>query len=159
MKIRAVVGLVIVVGCVAGGWYLLGRASEDPGFPMGIAFGNPHDGTIELHLVVELGMVRTEGLKAHPAGGLETWDDWIADHFDLRDSAGTKLQLTKDGWSDVIGQDQAKNPEFFLKGKLKAGESYTLKYIPRRAGLVKHRHSFTAPATAQKFQRVFFPTE
>ncbi len=159
MKIRSLIALLVVAGLAVGGWYIYSRSNEDPGFALGMAIGNARNGEAEMHLVVELGMVRVEGLKPHPAGGFETWDEWVIDHFKLRDSSGKDVQLRKTGWSDVIGQAPASNPEFYLVGKVKVGGIYTLTYIPRREGLVKHTHSFTITEAGQKFQRVFFKTE
>ena len=159
MKVRSVVGLAVLVGLFVVGWYVYHRVNENPGEAVGLAIGHPHEGEIELHLVISMAMVRAEGPRTAKNSGAELWEEWIADHFDLRDSSGTKLSMQKAGWSDLIGQGQAMNPEFFLTGKLKIGGSYTLKYIPRTTGRAKFQYSFTAPGSAQTFQRVFFKPE
>ena len=162
MKPRVIVSVILIGACCFGGWYLYRQATEDPGLPISLAFGNLNEGEVELHVVVSIGMVATEGLRAlvlsDGAPSRQTWDEWIAEHFDLHDDSGQRVQLRRDGHSSLISDQQAHNPEFYLVGKLLVGVNYTFDYIPRRDWNIHHRQRFTAPAEDRPFQRLYFET-
>ncbi|MGD8450533.1 MAG: hypothetical protein PVJ57_01835 [Phycisphaerae bacterium] len=162
MKPRAIIGLVIVAACGLGAWYVYSQTKSDPGFAIGLAMGNPESGDIELHVVVAMAMTMQDKLTsvtlADGTVSRQTWPEWIAEHFVLRDDSGQKIELRKEGWSNLIKERQALNPEFYLVGKLKSDVRYTFDYIPSRDSSVRHRYAFVAPAEAQPFERVYFET-
>lgn len=107
---------------------------QDPGFLVGYALGNPHDGQLEIHVVVSIPMIRNEGLGsvalADGTRSMQTWDEWIAQHFRVTDESGRTVILRRAGFSSLITDQQANNPEFYLEGKVRAGATYIFDYIP-----------------------------
>ena len=148
----------VIIGtlvCFAGLMWIDHERSKDPGYLIGFTLGNPQDGVVELHMVVSMGMTRTEERRL-ASGEAGSWDQWIRDHFELRDDSAQTVGLVLLAHSSLISERQAHNPEFFLKVKLQAGGTYTLDYIPRRAESKRYRHAFTVPAAGQPFKRVYF---
>lgn len=121
-----------------------------------IAFGNVAGGQVEMNLVV--GIVLANVIRAKEGGQAKTREQWIADHFVLKDSSGQPVKLTWQNNSALIKPvdvgPMVGTEECFLAGKLKPGESYTFEYIesPNRTC----RYQFTAPAKAQKVKMYRF---
>jgi len=160
MKQMAIGVLVIAVAALGVAVYLNREVSKEPGFMLGFAVGNPQSGQLELHIVVQGIMIRKQGPRLASNSAAPLWDEWIDQHFHLRDAAGNTLPLRKDGWSKLIDDRAAMNPEFFLKGTLQAGDSYTLEYQPYREERKVYRYQFTVPADGMPFSRPNFePTE
>ena len=145
-------GLVLVVG-VVGVWLLHAELSADPGALIGLAFGNVQDDMIEMHVVVGMGH---EPPRLDDRTGAPLWDEWFDEHYDLRADTGEKVSLRRMGFSSLITQYEARNPEFFLQAKLRAGVSYTFDYMPFRYEARRYRYSFTAPGAGTPFERRHF---
>jgi hypothetical protein len=153
---KLVVWMVVLGGaCGLGLWFLRHVASKSAGFAVGYALGNPHEDNVELHVVVSISMIRYEGPRLSGSGAT-LWDDWIAEHFAVRDASGQKVTLQKVGWSDLITERQANNPEFYLVGKLRARGTYTFDYIPFRDSTLRFRHTLTVLSQGQPFERRIF---
>ncbi len=157
-------GLIIlfVVGVAACGVivWLTQWGMSDPGIGVALAFGNPDEGTIEMHVAIDMGMPRRERPRANIKGTL-LWDEWVADHFDLRDGNGQPVEITRIGYSMLIPEQKVGGaPEFYLKAVLQGGVSYTFDYIARKADAHLYRRTFVAPADTQQMKRWNFePTE
>jgi hypothetical protein len=131
--------------------------SKEEGRPIGIAFGNPNSGqnSVELHVVVSMGMPRIQEPRLGPTGGLQ-WFEWIDEHFDLRDPSGAKVPMKKMGFSNLINDRQAMTPEFFIGATLTPGVKYRFDYIPVLGEPLRYRHEFVAPAGKTDFVREDF---
>ncbi|HEY3244187.1 MAG TPA: hypothetical protein VGM03_12645 [Phycisphaerae bacterium] len=152
---KALITVLIIVGAVGGGFYLLlAKVNQDPGYAIPVAFGAPAGGEVEMNVAVSMLMPRREEPKLGRAGLL--WDEWVGDHFDLRDAAGTKLPLKRSDFSQLMTERQAGGtPEFFLITKLRPGQSYTFDYIPVMPA-PRYRYAFTAPSAAKKAEWLTF---
>jgi hypothetical protein len=156
VKQMLVTAAVILVACTVGYYWLHHYWSQDQGHLIGVALGNPRDGKVELHVVVSRGMVRAQAPPVAGRGGAILWDQWTRDHFDLRDSAGKAVEMTRMGHSTLISDQKACNPEFFLQAWLRAGERYTLDYVPVSTDPQRYRHPFTVPPEGRPFERAHF---
>ena len=151
------IGALVLVGlCGVGFWWLQSKMTEKLGFMVGYAMGDPGEETIQMHVIVSMPMVNTEGRRRTKDGRLTTWEEWIEEHFDLRDDAGRKVPLAREAWSSLISQQQASNPEFFMRAELRKGVNYIFDYIPIRDDWFRYRHNFTAPADSQPLVRATF---
>jgi hypothetical protein len=155
---QALIGAVIIlmVGGV-GFWVLHHEWTKDRGQQVGFALGKSQGGQVDLHVIVSRDMTLVEGPALAPSGAI-MWLDWVKDHFDLRDDAGQPVPMLRAGTSTLINEREAFNPEFYVTAKLRAGTAYTLDYIPHVGQPKRNRHTFTAPAEGQAFQRIYFKT-
>jgi len=153
---------VLLMLAVFGGFLFLGVASEERDYLVGLAIGNPQGDSIELHVAVSLGMANCEGRKAimlsDGSVAAQNEFEWIDEHFILRDTDGNRVPLRKVGHSNIVSAGKALNPEYFLVGQLKIGQSYTFDYKPFRDVPSVDRYAFTATAEGQKYERVALTT-
>lgn len=148
-----VIALVFVVAVATGGWWAVQTITSDDSFSVQIAFGVPHEGTIELHAVVSMGMTAREGPRIAPNGKLN-WAEWVEEHFDLRTVSGQRLPLALRSSCDVIKPAQVTGtPEGYLFAKVEQGGDYQFDYKPKRAEAKRYRHVFTAPTGDVKVSR------
>jgi len=151
---------IIILGCiiiVVGGaiyWFIMREGMGDQSVWVPYAFGNVEDSTIEMHVLVDLGMIRREGTVAKK--GMKYEEGWTTLHWDMQDPSGESVPFSIIAWSPLIDNDKCMAvPEFFIKYPLKKGEQYTLTYTPRvkKKPNVKYRLAFTAPSEPQKMRR------
>lgn len=146
MKNLLVVGLVLGGGVLLG-WYGLNSVTTQDSFLVSIAFGFPKDGDIELHGVVSMGMSAQEPPRVDVKTLKPNWDEWVDQHFELRDAANQSVKVYFRTSTDVIPTNKIKGTaEGYFSAKLKQNTAYTLDYIPKRAEPTRFRHAFTAPA-------------
>ncbi|HQL55087.1 MAG: hypothetical protein KA383_17630 [Phycisphaerae bacterium] len=158
MFVGGAVLVLLVGGLVAYGVrHLRAQFSGAEGFPVGFALGNAGSNSIELHVAVTHDMVKADPPTITPNGVL-LWNEWVPQHFELRDAAGQSVRLNRAGTSVVINERKAFNPEFYLVARLTPGTTYSLDYIPYVGENKRHRHTFTATAAEQPFQRLIFET-
>lgn len=156
---QAMVAVVILIALVFAGYHFMEKeVTKDRGHQVGFAIGLPRGDLIELHVIVTRQMVTTEPPIAKGDAGVPDWIEWVNQHWCLRDANGTKLTMNRAGTSPIIADQKAFNPEFFVKADLQKGASYTLEYVPYRAGTSCYRHAFTASPDGQPFQRLYFET-
>ena len=80
--------------------------------------------------------------------GKVLWEEWVDQHFDLRDHNSVKSKMGMRKHSDLIPPAQVVGtPEGYLICKLKRGQTYSLDYVPKRAEPKRYRHVFVAPDT------------
>lgn len=157
---KGVVGLAVLVGVGAGGWWAFKGVVTHDTHAIPIAFGFPDDRTIEMQAIASMGMTVTEGPKADPKTGKPKWEEWVEEHFELRDAGGARVKLSLVSHSDLIPKHKVLGtPEGYLVGRLEKGTSYTFDYIPKRAEAKRYRHAFTAPAADKEVERVAFETK
>ncbi len=156
MRQMLIIGGVILVLCGIGFVWLDHEWHKDHGVVIGMAAGNPQEGELELHIVVSMGMVTADIVPAGGRGGALLWDQWISDHFSLRDAAGKNVTFAREGHSTLISDQKAFNPEFFLRARVKAGQTYTLDYTPVAGEPRRCRNTFTVPPEGLPFQRAQF---
>lgn len=119
-----------------------------------VAFGPPSAGAAELNLAVGMNLPRRDPPKLKFAK--IQWDQWVDEHFELKDATGAKVKLQRTNFSQLMNDQKAGGtPEFFLKAMVTPGTSYTLDYLPVVNG-ERFRYAFTAPAAAQEAERAVF---
>jgi hypothetical protein len=124
--------------------------------PVAIAFGTPPSGLYEMHIGVDFGMTRTEGPRLSRVGSL-MWDEWIEDHFELLDSAGQRVRLSRANNSRLMPASKLPGTfEFYLSAPIQQEAAYQLTYTPRREELRKYRHKFIAPVGQKDPLREWF---
>lgn len=142
---RGLIGLAIigVLACL-GMWWVMSEFYKDQGVPVALAMGNPKDGTVEFHAVVAMGMSSTERPRMTLKGGL-LWDEWVDEHFDLRDASGERVPLRFRISSGLIPDHKTGGtPEGYVIGRVKSGVQHDFDYIPRRNESQRYRYTFTA---------------
>lgn len=152
---------VVLLALIASvGIYAVNLASEDTGFLVGHAFGNPtNEGEIEIHIVVSTAMVRREGAPLSPNNRLPLWNEWANVHFFLTDATGRRIDLKRENGSTVVDSRHVPGMvEFFLVGKLDKDQPYTLIYHPKSWETLRFRYSFTAPTEPVPFAMKKFET-
>ncbi len=150
--VLVLIGVAVVVGFI----WSASRMSADPGRTIALVFGVPDEETIEIHAAVAPGMVAAEGPRMDRNGNV-LWDEWIAEHFDLRDEAGDKVPMHRRNFSDLIPANKVVGtPEFYVAAKLRIGGRYTFDYIPLVRVGKRYRHTFTAPEDDTSVKRPNF---
>jgi hypothetical protein len=140
-----------------GIWYMGHQMSEDPGEFIAFAFGNPKEDSIDMEILVTVAMPRREWARVDKVTGAVYWQEWVDEHFDIRDDNDEKVQLMRSNHSRFISAAEARTtPEFYLRGTLKPNTHYTFDYIPYRIGTLKYRYDFVAPAKEQPTERRVF---
>jgi len=149
-----VIALVFVVAVVALGWWAAQKVTSEDSFSVQVAFGIPHEGSIEVHAVASMGMTALEGPRMAPSGKLQ-WEEWVEEHFDLQTESGQPLAFSLRSSSDVITPAQTTGtPEGYLFAVLQQGVRYRFDYKPRRAETKRYRCFFTAPIEGVKASRM-----
>jgi len=152
--------LVLGGAAVASVWYLESLRDKDYGYAIGYAVGNVKEDKADLEIVVSIQMVKENGLRSivlsDGSPSIQTWDEWIAEHFKIEDSAGETVTLHREGWAKMIKDRQARNPEFFLSGKLDVGETYHMIFTPYFGQPLQYDHTITVTKDGIPFERVFF---
>jgi hypothetical protein len=156
MKGLFILGAVFFVVAGVGIFWLTSVATSDPGTWVAFAFGDPFEGKTEIHVPVDMGMIMKERPRVDERGD-PMYEEWVLEHFSLRDEAGDEKPFTRIGHSLVISDDEARsNPEFYIKSTLKVGTTYTLEYRPKREGKARYRHTFTVPTEKAPMVRLLF---
>jgi hypothetical protein len=158
MKGVIILGVILVVLGAGIWWFIMHETMKDPGDWVGLAFGNPTESAIEMHLPVELMTVTKDYPRVNERGD-PLWEEWISQHYNLQDASGESVAFSRIGWSPLISEDKTKVvPEFYVKCTLQKGAKYTFDVIPhgRTQQKFRYRHVFTAPSEPQDMQRVLF---
>jgi hypothetical protein len=157
-----VFGVLIGLGVVGLGlwWWVAREMGKEGDMPIAVVFGDLKGESIEINLAVEMGMENREGPRVDAANRV-LWDEWVVEHFKIRDDAGGEAELSRVAQSALMDITKLPGaPEFCLKGRLTCGKQYTFDYIPHRAETKCYRWKFAAPSGPQKMQRApFTPTE
>jgi hypothetical protein len=139
--------LAVVAGC---------KSETDDQFPIALAFGTPPSGLYELHVGVEPGMKIIEGPAMSQKGNL-LWDDWVSDHFELKDASGNAVKFSRANNSRLMPTSKiAGTFEFYLTAPVKKGGKYIMTYQPKVDEKLKYRHEFTAPDSPKDPLRTWF---
>ena len=152
---------ILVLGAAAiGGVYAFSRLAADPGKLMGVAFGIPNEGEIEMHTIISTRVYNAEPPRMNLRGRV-LWQEWVQEHFRMIDDAGKLVPLRYKSSTDIIADLDLKGfPRGFLIAHLKQGGGYTMEYRPTVAGAERYGYSFTAPTEAVKVRRpLFTPAE
>ena len=145
------------LGLIAFFW-MSSVMTGDQGIGITLAYGNIQGDLIEVNAAVDMGITRREGPRIDPnRSEQELWEEWLTEHFDLRDDSGARVELKRVGQSllmDVMKMPGA--PDFFLTAKLRTRVQYSFDYIPRRAESARYRYTFVAPAEKTGMKRRTF---
>jgi hypothetical protein len=138
-------------------WWSSAQLEADPGEYVALAFGKATDEKIQIDVAVSIAMPRREGPRVDDRTGAVYWQEWVDEHFDLRDDSDEKVRLLRSGYSELMSdREVGGSPEFYLTAKLKPNLHYTFDYIPVLAGGVQYRYDFIAPAEATPMERRHF---
>lgn len=148
---KALIGAVVVGVLAYMIWHgLISAAGSDPYIAIQMGYGNASDGEIEMHTNVSVLLVAMDR-DDRDLKKVKTPDEWIAAHFKLTDSAGKAVRLDRQNNSKVIKPHQViGTQEYFVVARLKSGQQYTFDFKPRLKEPDVFRHTFTAPAKADK---------
>lgn len=136
-------------------WYTQKQMEKMPDEYIAIAFGQPTDDQIKMDVAISIAMPRREYPRFDPITGAVYWQEWVDEHFDLRDGAGNKVMFQRQSMSQLMSdQEVGGSPEFFLTGMIKKNANYTFVYIPVLALGEQFRYEFTAPAEDTNMERV-----
>ena len=169
MKGLVILFIIGVIGCVVTVW-IVHYMGTDKGTLIGVAFDSARSDSIEIHWAVPMGMLKVEGPRVDEGKTVTRkdgstyqvparvhWDEWVTEHFQLRDSSGKTVELSRKSYSKQF--DGAKGyslVEFFLVGKLTPGREYKLDYKPKRAEAKCYRRALAAPKGDTKAKRLTF---
>ena len=136
---------VLLFGVVAVGglfFYFSANVTKDiPTLP--IAYGTANTAGVEMQFAVSMFLPKKDPPRLEH--GVVLWDEWMNEHFQLRDSTGTAVKLQKLGFSTMLTDRQTGGaPEFWVKAILKPGATYEFDFIPILPG-PKYRHSLSVP--------------
>ena len=152
---------ILVLGAAAiGGWYAFSKALADSGELIGIAFGIPVDGEIEMHAIISNRMSKIDPPKMNIRGKF-LWQDWVDAHFAMFDDAGGAVPLKYKSSTDIMSDLELRGfPQGFVIAHLKQGLDYAMEYQPKSWDTDRYRQSFTAPAEKVSLTRpLFAPVE
>ncbi|MCB9855396.1 MAG: hypothetical protein H6818_06870 [Phycisphaerales bacterium] len=155
---KGIIGLFVVVVIGAGVLvYMQGKMSEDPGPTIYLAFGDPHEGAMEVNICIPLLMQKPE---IPPEGGLPKKappTDWARRHWELTSTSGDKGTMSTMGSSLLVDDMKVGgSPDFWIKTSAKVGESYTLIYTPDTDEPTRYKFEFEASDSLKRRQRVEF---
>ena len=152
---KAVFGLLGFIAVVAfvGSMALSREVVRDQGRLLPIAFGVSRDGAMQMHLGVPA-LVPVADPPELNARRTPQWNQWIKEHFQLRDELGTGLRLRKKGTSGLmVGGTAAGDPPFVVWAELTKGGKYTCDYVPIVGDGRRYRYSFVVPREPGKVKR------
>lgn len=135
--------LIAFAGCKA--------TQTDEATPIGIAVAKAQNGACEMHIVVSMGFPRRQGPKLE--GGVQNWNKWIDEHFEVREVGGGRIPLRRANFSSIISEAQAMNPEFYLAASVKPGKKYIFDYIPVLEEKTRLRQELSIPEEGLPFAR------
>ena len=93
MKKTVVLAVVLALGALSYYWlttYLIGK---DHGHLIAYAVGSPGGDILEINVVIPFIMTRLDPPKLKPNGHFQTWNEWLEEHFELRDDMRVALDL------------------------------------------------------------------
>lgn len=110
-----------------------------------IAYGAPNSAGVEMQFAVSMFLPKNDPPRLEH--GVILWNEWMNEHFQLRDSSGAAAQLQRLGFSTMLTDRQTGGaPEFWVKAILKPGGTYEFDFTPILPG-PKYRHTLTVPTT------------
>jgi len=155
---KGVVGLIIFL-CICAffaSMLLTREAMSEPGIPLAVAYGMPHDDMIQIHVGIPP-LVPVADPLDNNIKDFSSWDEWVDLHFQLFDADGERIPLSRMGTSGLMLDDRiAGAPEFVIWAELKRGEPYHMDFMPVRKEGKLYRLEFTAPLEPKKVGRPAF---
>lgn len=157
---KKTVALVIVLGLGALSYYWLTTylPGRDHGHLIAYAVGSPGGGILEINVVIPFIMTRHDPPKLKPNGQFQTWNEWLEEHFELRDDTGKRVMLHNSDWANVIPKGKmVGTPKFYAVGPVEPDTEYTFVFYPEGSGQPKrYRHTFALSQEGKKFERAQF---
>ena len=153
------VGIVLVLLLGAGGWFVVNNITTKDSFQVAMAFGIPDDGAIEMNAIVSLAMEGLDPPRVDPKTMKVLWQEWADQHFDLRDAAGTSVDVffRKGTERSIIPSGKILGaPQGHLFAKLQQGTDYTFDYVPKKNEDATYQLNFTAPTDDTPVERLVF---
>lgn len=153
---KAVVWGGMLIVALSGMFYGMKALNADSGQLVGYAISAPDaNNESELQIVVSLMTTAMDGPTQFTASGKPDWEHWLDGHFVLTDDTGNVIDLKKGGFkSKDIDEMKAGSAEFIALGKLDAGKTYTLDFIPVVGQ--PEKYTKTIKGAAKEFRRENF---
>ncbi len=155
---KGVFGIIIVFGIIAfvANAFLSREAMRDQGRPIAVAWGAPTPTTLEMQIGVAPLVVLNDPPEVNEKG-VQRWNEWVPNHYQLREENGPDVPLRKIGTSALmLGEKAAGVPEFVLCADLKKGGKHVCDFIPVVAEGKRYRYSFVVPNEPPKVGRELF---
>ena len=154
---RNIIGLVLLIALCAAAYFVFVAMQGDDSKLIAIAFGNPDEQVIDIHIELTMSMVATDTLAYANVNGNTVWEKWAEAHYLIRDASGAQVPLRRAMKSNLTSDAQTRGfNDSFLIGKVKRGTEYTFTYLPVVGEPKQFVYSFTAPMEKLKRQRVSF---
>jgi len=147
---KGIIGLAVflVVAFWAMNFFFASVLTADQGRNLAVAYFEPYKGELEIQVGIGPLIPMRDPPRRTPKG-IDLWDDWVADHFQLRDAQGNEVQLKRMGTSSLFsGSKGGGDPDFVLVGAIKPETPYTFDHIPVVSEGKTYRYEFTSPADA-----------
>jgi hypothetical protein len=130
---------VLLIGAM---YFYISKSMAKDVVTLPVGYGKPAD-TVEMHIAVSMFLPKKDPPKLKH--NIVQWDEWVADHFQLHDADGQRVQLSRTGFSNILSDRQSGGtPEFWLKSMLKPGAKYTITFTPVMPEPT-YQQTFTAP--------------
>jgi hypothetical protein len=150
---KSLLGLlaVMLIGFAVAMWYFNKGAGSGPRWSLPMALAAGEGDQQEFHAGVLRDMIQVERQRVLGEHG---WEQWIAEHLELRERDGEQVPLTQAMHSAVIPADRAGHPEFYVLATVKQDRTYVFDFIPVKNGDIRLRGEFTVPPGGVPFERL-----
>src|ERR1043166_6008086 len=155
---KGVVILAVVIALVGASFWgvVMHESMKDSGVWILVATGKQKGMPAAMDVSVELQMAMRTKVNSDKNGN-PLWEDWVAQHFELRDAEGKVLPGTRIAHSQLVNEEKTINlPEFYVHYTVEGGKDYTLDYKPRLDKPVHYRHEFRALSDNPTVERLQF---
>lgn len=154
MMVKAVVW-VAILGTLGGSLYFgVVAASQDSGVNVGVAIGQPSNGTSQVQVVVPMTAKVIDPPPPNFNGPID-WDTWINNHHIITDASGNVIPFRQGGYKSAdISELQAGTAEFIALADVPAGQPFTYEYIPIVGEKERYLREFDGQPAA--FSRLIF---
>jgi hypothetical protein len=144
---KALIVLVVLAGGIGLACFWAWNQGSDA-MSVQIAFDAPGPKGITMDVCLTSDMSAASG----PDGGAiynSVWQQWVNEHFTLKDAAGNVVPCEYSNGSHLIGGSRGKTDIGYLRAVLKPGQRYTLAYRPIPDQPKVFRGELTAPDSAK----------
>lgn len=153
---RMLFALLLLGGAGLAGWYMFAQMTADDGELIGIAFGQAHEGEVEMHSIISSYLIGLEPPRIDERGK-RLWQEWVDEHFAMLDAEGAAVPLRYRSTTDIIPHlDLRGIQQGFVVAHLTQGMEYSMTYRPVIAGPDRYNYKFTAPTEDVSLQRKIF---
>ena len=155
MKAFLWVVLLSIIGVSA--YFMVKGMMPDDSRMISIAFGNEEGDQVDIHVELSMLMAQSDTWGYMTAEGNVDYNAWAMDHYIIKDSSGSQVDLRHSKGSNLISDKDTRGyHDSFLIGKVRKGEKYTFEYIPIKDDEERFGYEFVAPSDNAGRSRVSF---